>query len=184
MVHPAPHRASSLGDGIMSIGVERLGSPPGLPQGIDHAASHGDGGFSALLAPVPAAATNAAANAAAAPGAPVAAAASPLSGVALLEAGIADALVRDARDKEARRHGRAMLQALGAVQLALLDGDGVQARSALAALATTAGDPRAAEDPVLRLIMREIAVRAAVELARSDAPVGAEGAADEDVSTA
>ena len=72
-------------------------------------------------------------------------------------------------DKEARRHGRALLQALGAIQLALLDAghedEGGEARAQLARLAAAAAP---ADDPVLRLILREIGVRAAVELARFD----------------
>jgi hypothetical protein len=66
-------------------------------------------------------------------------------------------------DRRARRHGKAMLQALGALQLALLAGPQARARNTLAELA--AGMPEA-DDPVLRLILREIAARAATELAR------------------
>jgi hypothetical protein len=73
-------------------------------------------------------------------------------------------------DKEARRHGRALLRALGAIQLALLGSgqadEGGEAHAQLARLAATAPQ---ADDPVLRLILREIGVRAAVELARIDA---------------
>jgi L-alanine-DL-glutamate epimerase-like enolase superfamily enzyme len=66
-------------------------------------------------------------------------------------------------DREARRHGRAMLQALAALQMAVLDGSAEQARDSLQALA---GRSTQAHDPVLRLILREIGVRAAVELGR------------------
>jgi hypothetical protein len=73
-------------------------------------------------------------------------------------------------DKDARRHGRALLQALAAMQLALLASDpadgGAEARAQLERLAASAPQ---ADDPVLRLILREIAVRAAVELARQSA---------------
>jgi hypothetical protein len=71
-------------------------------------------------------------------------------------------------DKEARRHGRALLQALAAMQVALLgpDQDGGEAEVQLAQLAASAPQ---ADDPVLRLILREIGVRAAVELARRTA---------------
>ena len=163
----------------MSVGIDRVGAPALPPPAADQAAgSHGDGAFSSLLTPGPA--TGLGTPALAAGMATASTAAQSLTGVAWLEAGIADALARDARDKEARRHGRAMLQALGAVQLAMLGGDDGQARVALAALASTAGEPHPAEDPVLRLIMREIAVRAAVELARSESG----DAPDEDVSTA
>ena len=66
-------------------------------------------------------------------------------------------------DREARRHGRAMLQALAALQRAVLEGSPAEARGSLAALAGRAAQ---AHDPVLRLILREIGVRAAVELGR------------------
>jgi hypothetical protein len=73
-------------------------------------------------------------------------------------------------DREARRHGRALLRALGGVQLALLvphnEDESGEARAQLARLAATAPS---ADDPALRLILREIAVRAAIELARLDA---------------
>jgi hypothetical protein len=73
-------------------------------------------------------------------------------------------------DKEARRHGRALLQALGAIQLALLGSDlAVEGGEAHAQLARLAASAPLADDPVLRLILREIGVRAAVELARIDA---------------
>ena len=76
-----------------------------------------------------------------------------------------------ANDRAARRHGRAMLNALGALQLAVLD-DGTptspaeRQEDALAHLADLARRMPQADDPVLRLILREIGVRAAVELAR------------------
>lgn len=73
-------------------------------------------------------------------------------------------------DREARRHGRALLRALGAVQLALLgpanEAEGGEARAQLARLAAAAPP---ADDPALCVILREIAVRAAIELARLDA---------------
>jgi hypothetical protein len=75
------------------------------------------------------------------------------------------AFERVAADRKARRHGRAMLRALGALQVSLLDGTATEAQ-ALAQLA--AGAPEA-DDPILRLILREIGVRAAVELARRGA---------------
>ena len=86
------------------------------------------------------------------------------AGVASLPAeACAVAALTDAADQQARRHGRAMLKALGAVQLAILGGGEAEARAELAAL--TARLPQA-EDPVLRLILREIGARAAVEMAR------------------
>jgi hypothetical protein len=102
-----------------------------------------------------------------APTAPEAATAPALSAMALVQASVDDVFARTAQDRRARRHGRAMLQALGAVQLAMLGGDGQQARGALAKLASTAEDVIPADDPVLRLVLREIEVRAAVELARA-----------------
>jgi hypothetical protein len=65
-------------------------------------------------------------------------------------------------DRQARRHGRAMLQALGAMQLSLLAGGD----AAVQALADLAAQVPEADDPVLRLLLQEIGVRAAVELAR------------------
>ena len=94
-----------------------------------------------------------------------------LSGAALLQANVADVFARTAQDREARRHGRALLQALAGLQRAALAGEDGQAQAALATLANTVRDPHEADDPVLRLILREIAVRAAVELARAE-PAG------------
>jgi hypothetical protein len=71
-----------------------------------------------------------------------------------------------AADRQARRHGRAMLRALGALQMAMLGAEGDGAERQLAALAA---EMPAADDPVLRLILREIGVRAAVALARTGA---------------
>jgi hypothetical protein len=189
MVHPVERRAR-LPAGGMSMGIDRVG-PRGFPStpAEPQAAPQDDGGFASLLpganAPPSNAASGAAASSAASGAAPSGAASgaapsgaasgavSPtLSGVAWLQAGIADALGREARDKQARRHGRAMLQALGAVQLAVLGGDDGQARTALAALACAAEDRHEADDPVLQLILREIGVRAAVELARDEAAKG------------
>jgi hypothetical protein len=170
MVHPRTVPA-------MTMGVDRVGprTGPAAPDGA--ATPRDDNAFAAFLPPPD---TPHAAPAGAPPPAAT------LSGLACLEAGIADALARQARDKQARRHGRAMLQALGAVQLALLAGDDGQARAALAALAATAIAGHEADDPVLQLILREIAVRAAVELARDDPAreQAAEGHLATDVSNA
>jgi hypothetical protein len=92
--------------------------------------------------------------------APVAAA--PLNGLMSYE----QACERVQSDRKARRHGRAMLQALGALQVVLLEGGGPAAE----ALSHLAADVPEADDPVLRLILREIGVRAAVELARYQGP--------------
>ncbi len=74
-------------------------------------------------------------------------------------------------DREARRHGRAMLHALAGLQRAALAGAGQPdtAEVPQAALAALMRQAPAAHDPVLRLILREIGVRAAVELARAPA---------------
>ena len=68
-----------------------------------------------------------------------------------------------------------MLRALGALQLAMLDSAAAHAggdaeEAARAHLAALAHEAPQAEDPVLRLILREIAARAAAELARGVAP--------------
>ena len=67
-------------------------------------------------------------------------------------------------DREARRHGQAMLAALAALQRALL-ADGGQAE-ALAHLAGLAAATPLAADPVLRATVGAIALRAQVELAK------------------
>ena len=71
-----------------------------------------------------------------------------------------------ARDRRARQHGRAMLDALARLQLALLGGH--SAAEALAGLAALAGQCPDASDPGLRDLLGSIALRARVELARSD----------------
>ena len=75
------------------------------------------------------------------------------------------------RDRQARRHGRAMLDGLAALQRALLgepgDPDGVS-RGALDRLAALAGHCPQAEDPALRATLNAIALRARVELARRE----------------
>ena len=159
MVHPA---AAASPRGTLIMAIDRIGTRAGLQSPAEPAAPQHDSGFANLL---PAETSQAQTSEAASP--------APLpppsaSGVAWLQAGITQALARETQDKEARRHGRAMLQALGAVQLAVLGGDDRRARSALASLASTAEDEHQADDPVLRLILREIGVRAAVELARAD----------------
>ncbi len=122
--------------------------------GTSSGASAADGEFATLLQPAARAASPAGAEAAAS--------------LAFVQAEVEDIFARQKQDREARRHGRAMLKALGGVQLALLGTDPERAREALADLATTAEDATAGDDPLLRLILREIAIRAAVELARND----------------
>jgi hypothetical protein len=68
-------------------------------------------------------------------------------------------------DRQASRHGRAMLGALAGLQLASLGGDRVAARRTLADLARALP---AGASPGLDAILQAIAQRAAVELARSD----------------
>ncbi len=71
------------------------------------------------------------------------------------------------RDRHARRHGRAMLDALAALQRALLgEGDDPDVLHRLAAL--VAHCPSAA-DPALRATLSAVALRAQVELARRGA---------------
>jgi hypothetical protein len=139
--------------------IDRVGGPgeAPVPGPLRPSGAQDDGGFAAMLSPR-----------ATAPAAPEASATPAMSAMALVQAGVDDVFARTAQDRRARRHGRAMLQALGAVQLAMLGGDGQQARGALAKLASTAGDVIPADDPVLRLVLREIEVRAAVELARAE----------------
>ncbi len=66
-------------------------------------------------------------------------------------------------DREARRHGQAVLDALAGLQLAQLGGD---PRASLSGLADLAAAPRPASDPGLEEVLQAIAARAAVELAR------------------
>ena len=81
---------------------------------------------------------------------------------------VADGPVHDrqARDRRARRHGRALLEGLGELQRALLgDGEDSAALDRLAALVEHC--PEAA-DPALRATLAAVALRARVELARRE----------------
>jgi len=69
-----------------------------------------------------------------------------------------------ADDRAAAAHGDSVLNAMAGLQHALLQGDTTDAGHALAALARTI--PRAA-DPRLNAVLDSVALRAAVELARS-----------------
>ena len=71
------------------------------------------------------------------------------------------------RDRDARRHGAAMLAALAELQRALLGGDDGAALERLASLVRNAPPPA---DPALLMVQRAVLVRAAVELARRAAP--------------
>ncbi len=69
-----------------------------------------------------------------------------------------------ARDRDARKRGKAMLDALARLQRMMLAGqfDAEELRN----LAALAADPAEAADPALGAALREVAVRARVELAR------------------
>ncbi len=70
-----------------------------------------------------------------------------------------------AEDRGARRHGREILNALAALQRALLAAQGSE--EALAELAALAeASPAEAHDPALRAAVAAVALRAKVELAR------------------
>lgn len=69
-----------------------------------------------------------------------------------------------ARDRAARKRGKEMLDELARLQRALLAGRLDPAR--LHALATLSADPADAADPALSAVLRAVAVRARVELAR------------------
>ncbi len=72
------------------------------------------------------------------------------------------------RDREAQRHGEAMLDELGGLQRALL-GDGEAGTKELARLA---GQTLTAADPGLAGVVRAIQLRAGIELARRGGSVG------------
>jgi hypothetical protein len=73
-----------------------------------------------------------------------------------------------------------MLKALGSLQLAMLFSDDDQARAAMTTLAARMREATPTTDAVLRAILREIGIRAAVELARGPTPPSA----TQDVSSA
>ncbi len=66
-------------------------------------------------------------------------------------------------DREAKRQGQAMLDALTGLQLAQLGRD---PQTALAGLARLASNAPSASDPGLQAVLQAIAARVAVELAR------------------
>ena len=84
----------------------------------------------------------------------------PLDGILALQEQVADAT----RDRRARQHGQTLLEALAALQHAVLYGAG-EAES-LRHLAALVADTPAAFDPALAAILQGIALRARVELAR------------------
>ncbi len=72
------------------------------------------------------------------------------------------------RDREARRHGRDLLEALAALQRALLSGDAGEATlGRLGALLRSMPD---AADPALGAVLRSVALRVRLELARRGLP--------------
>jgi hypothetical protein len=70
------------------------------------------------------------------------------------------------QDREARRHGKAMLDVLTRLQQAILTGGGADTLDSLANLVRAAPVP---SDPRLAAVQRAVLVRAAVELARARA---------------
>ncbi len=89
-----------------------------------------------------------------------AAAASPLDAMLALQEQAADAT----KDRQARQHGQALLQALAALQHAMLEG-GAETES-LQRLASLSAACPAATDPALASIVAGLSLRAQVELAR------------------
>ena len=87
-------------------------------------------------------------------------AASPLDAMLALQEQAAD----PTRDRQARQHGQALLQALAALQHAMLAG-GVET-GPLERLAALAGAYPPAADPALATIIAGLSLRAQVELAR------------------
>ena len=100
--------------------------------------------------------------------APAAAAALPALGLLAMQ----EAAGADAADRAARQQGEALVQELGALQLALLSGTPAAAGGRLASLAR---NPAQAADPRLAAVLGALRLRAEVELARAAA--GAEGCA-------
>ena len=72
-------------------------------------------------------------------------------------------------DRDARRHGKAMLDALSRLQRALLGGEGPAALESLANLVRATPAPA---DPRLAAVQRAVLVRAAVELQRARMGLG------------
>ncbi len=104
------------------------------------------------------------------PGAAISATAAPVPLEALLAVQEADASGGQessaARDRRARRHGRALLEALGGLQRALLSTDGGVSPELLQRLRMLVADPVPAADPALGAVVAQIALRARIELAR------------------
>ena len=108
-------------------------------------------------------------------GSSAAAASQPARGLdALLALQETAAAVQDpaTRDREARRHGRDLLEELAALQKALLVGDGGEEAGgrALARLVALLRSMPAAADPGLDGVLRSVGLRARLELARRGLP--------------
>lgn len=88
--------------------------------------------------------------------------------LALQEAGASVAADPGVRDREARRHGRALLEELAELQKSLLSG--ADEGASLERLAALLGRMPAAADPALASILRSVGLRARVELARQGLP--------------
>ncbi len=82
----------------------------------------------------------------------------------ILLAGIEPPAQEKPDDAAAAKHGGAMLKAMSDLQRAMLEGTGEEACQTLAKLAQ---DMPSAADPRLQEVLLSVAVRAAVELARS-----------------
>ena len=104
-----------------------------------------------------------------------AAAASPVRGLDALLALQETAVAQDpaARDREARRHGRDLLEELAALQKALLSGEAGEA--ALGRLVALLRSMPAAADAGLDGVLRSVGLRARLELARRGLPDVAPG---------
>ncbi|MGI4977037.1 MAG: flagellar assembly protein FliX [Janthinobacterium lividum] len=101
------------------------------------------------------------------------AAASPARGLdALLALQETAAVAQDpaTRDREARRHGRDLLEELAALQKALLAGGDEAGQGALGRLVALLRSMPAAADPGLDGVLRSVGLRARLELARRGLP--------------
>lgn len=151
MPAPAVAGAGWAGGGFRAMRIDGVGgSAPLKPASRGRRAK---GEFAALMAPDEA-------PAGAAAGTDAAGSATSATFVPAAPAPCGDPAVQD---REARRHGIAMLDVLASLQCSLLEGSGATDRKVLSALAVT-GQPAA--DPRLEEVLEAIAVRAAVELAK------------------
>ena len=150
-------RGSRAHGGLGMTGVGRISrAAPGADVGAARRAAGLGGGFAVGFS----------AASTAGPGSGTASVAS-VAGMLLLQE-VADGPARNgqARDRQARRHGRALLEGLSDLQRALL-GDG-EDTAALDRLATLVAHCPEAADPALRATLAAVALRAKVELARRE----------------